>query len=147
MVLAQTANLKQTYAVDQVRHLSTCGNVIQYTVHRQIIVRHEYEQFLELLADPPGVFNADSQDGCTCFNVRMHTSDVEHQQLLQLYWWAAATATMSVRLAAKLPCRGCEPWQHHAICLSVKTVRGPLRAEHQEWKDPKQNDGFQDCSF
>ncbi len=86
MVLAQTAYLKQTDAVHQVRHLSTCGNIIQYAVHRQIFVRHEYEQTLELIADPPGVFDADSHDSCTCANVRMRPSDIVHQQMLQLCW-------------------------------------------------------------
>ncbi len=47
-----------------------------------------------------------------------------------LCWWAAAAATIFILLAVKITCKWCEPWQHHAICLLVKIVRGPHRAEH-----------------
>ncbi len=50
-------------------------------------------------------------------------------------------------LSVKATCKGCEPWQQPAICLSVKPVRGPQLAKHLEWKFPEQDDGFWACGF
>ncbi|DBB15631.1 TPA: hypothetical protein ACH3X3_003842 [Trebouxia sp. C0006] len=45
--------------------------------------------------------------------------------------------------SSKTTCKWCEPWQHYAVCLSVKTVRGAsgmvAHAEHDH--------GFWACSF
>ncbi len=34
-------------------------------------------------------------------------------------WWAAAAATAVMSHAVQSTCKWCEPWQHHAICLSA----------------------------
>jgi len=81
-----------------------------------------------LPADPPELFIAKTNDSCTSFNdVRMQSP---HSALIKtskhcILCRAAAAENMSILLELKVTSKWCEPRQHHAICVSGKSSRGP----------------------
>ncbi len=107
--------LKQVGAVHQVYslspHLPTFTRSVCMTCRHGC--RSRPQAAFALLADPPVPLAR--------YNSMHHIAQcsVNISKCCISCWWAAAAATAVMSHAVQSTCKWCEPWQHHAICLSA----------------------------